>query len=99
MLPAIEPEPGESAERGLAPVFGLTDKLNDDSGEPAFDPSELDDFDRVLLVEESAVLAATLANSCINKRLCSALIGGNERPDAAAAAAARSLPMVTSALP
>lgn len=96
---AIDPEPGESADRGLTPDFVFTDRLSDDNGEPALEPSELDDFDLVLFVEDNAVRAATLASSCINRRLCSALIAGNDRPEAAAAAAARSLPIVTKALP
>ena len=72
MVLATDPELGE---RALVPGFdlGFTDRPSDEMGEPPFEPSELDDFDRVLLVEESAVRAASY---CINnKRFCSFIAG------------------------
>lgn len=95
----VEPEPGESAERGLAPGLAFTDKCSEDNGEHALEPSELDDLDRLPLADDIADRAATLASSCINNRLCSGPSENGSPFAAAAAAAAKSLPRVTSALP
>jgi hypothetical protein len=94
----VEPLPGESAARGFGPGLLLTPILSD-NGDALFDPSELD-LECELDAPDNAFLAATCANSCINIRFCSVPAAGNGIPEAAAAAAAaKSVPIVTSALP
>ena len=98
----VDPLPGESAARGFGPGLDVTPILSE-SGDALLDPSELD-LEWVLLAPERAFLAATLANSCIKILFCSVSGTGKGMPDdipeaAARAAAAKSLPMVTKALP
>ena len=103
----VEPLPGESAARGFGPGFDVLTAIDSERGDALLDPSELD-LEWTLLAPDRAFLAATFANSCIRILFCSVSGIGNGMPDvmpapmpdaAARAAAAKSLPMVTSALP